>query len=59
MIDARNLPKRYSQTAAVDDLSFRVKAGRVAGPLGRNWSETSTTMRMIVGLNPPTSKGNP
>ena len=55
MIDARNLTKRYGATLAVDDLSFSVEPGRVTGFLGPNGSGKSTTMRMIVGLDAPTS----
>lgn len=55
MIEARNLTKRYGRVVAVDDLSFSVTAGQVTGFLGPNGSGKSTTMRMIVGLDAPTS----
>ena len=55
MIEARNLSKAYGETLAVDDLSFTVEAGQVTGFLGPNGSGKSTTMRMIVGLDAPTS----
>lgn len=55
MIEARSLCKRYSETVAVDDLTFTVAAGQVTGFLGPNGSGKSTTMRMIVGLDTPTS----
>lgn len=55
MIEARSLSKRYGGTLAVDDLSFTIGAGRVTGFLGPNGSGKSTTMRMIVGLDAPTS----
>ncbi len=55
MIEATNLSKRYGDTVAVDDLSFTVEAGHVTGFLGPNGSGKSTTMRMIVGLDAPTS----
>jgi ABC-2 type transport system ATP-binding protein len=55
VIDAHNLTKRYGATLAVDDLSFSVEPGRVTGFLGPNGSGKSTTMRMIVGLDAPTS----
>lgn len=55
MIDARNLSKRYGSTLAVDDLTFTVAAGQVTGFLGPNGSGKSTTMRMIVGLDAPSS----
>ncbi len=55
MIEARNLSKRYGDTLAVDDLSFDVLPGRVTGFLGPNGAGKSTTMRMMIGLDAPTS----
>jgi ABC-2 type transport system ATP-binding protein len=55
MIVARALTKRYLRTVAVDDLSFEVTPGVVTGFLGPNGSGKSTTMRMIMGLDNPTS----
>ncbi|MEU1343056.1 ATP-binding cassette domain-containing protein [Streptomyces sp. NPDC090075] len=55
MIDARQLTKRYGEKTAVDGLEFVVKPGTVTGFLGPNGAGKSTTMRMIVGLDAPTS----
>jgi ABC-2 type transport system ATP-binding protein len=55
MIEARGLTKRYGDKLAVDDLSFTVSPGRVTGFLGPNGAGKSTTMRMILGLDRPTS----
>src|SRR5258708_33520047 len=55
MIEVRNLTKRYGETSAVNDLTFTVKPGVVTGFLGPNGSGKSTTMRMILGLDAPTS----
>jgi ABC-2 type transport system ATP-binding protein len=55
MIVARALTKRYRKTLAVDSLSFEVTPGVVTGFLGPNGSGKSTTMRMIMGLDVPTS----
>jgi ABC-2 type transport system ATP-binding protein len=55
MIEARHLSKRYGDTMAVDDLSFTVHPGMVTGFLGPNGAGKSTTMRMILGLDAPTS----
>lgn len=55
MIEARGLTKRYGKTLAVDDLSFKVKPGRVTGFLGPNGAGKSTTMRMVLGLDNPTA----
>lgn len=55
MIEARGLTKRYGDTTAVDNLSFAIAPGIVTGFLGPNGSGKSTTMRMILGLDNPTS----
>jgi ABC-2 type transport system ATP-binding protein len=55
MIEARGLTKRYGDKLAVDQLSFTVEPGHVTGFLGPNGAGKSTTMRMIVGLDMPTS----
>src|SRR5580698_1274641 len=55
MIVVDGLTKRYGRTLAVDHLSFEVTPGVVTGFLGPNGSGKSTTMRMIMGLDNPTS----
>ena len=55
MIESRGLTKRYGEKVAVDDLTFEVKPGMVTGFLGPNGAGKSTTMRMIMGLDAPTS----
>jgi ABC-2 type transport system ATP-binding protein len=55
MIEARGLTKRYGGKVAVDDLTFTVRPGVVTGFLGPNGAGKSTTMRLILGLDSPTS----
>ena len=55
MIEARGLTKRYGDTLAVDDLSFSVAPGKITGFLGPNGAGKTTTMRLILGLDRPTS----
>ncbi|MEV4736591.1 MULTISPECIES: ABC transporter ATP-binding protein [unclassified Microbacterium] len=55
MIHAQALTKRFGAKVAVDGIDFSVAAGRVTGFLGPNGAGKSTTMRMIVGLDRPTS----
>jgi ABC-2 type transport system ATP-binding protein len=55
MIEARAVSKRYGEKVAVDDLTFTVKPGVVTGFLGPNGAGKSTTIRMIMGLDSPTS----
>ncbi|PWI05336.1 multidrug ABC transporter ATP-binding protein [Streptomyces sp. NWU339] len=54
-IDVQNLTKEYGTRRAVDDLTFRVPPGRVTGFLGPNGAGKSTTMRLVLGLDRPTS----
>jgi ABC-2 type transport system ATP-binding protein len=55
MIEARGLSKRYGDTLAVDHLSFTVEPGRITGFVGPNGAGKTTTMRLILGLDRPTS----
>ncbi|MFZ4895643.1 ABC transporter ATP-binding protein [Plantibacter sp. Mn2098] len=55
MIQAEHLSKRYGEKRAVDDVGFTIRPGQVTGFLGPNGAGKSTTMRMIVGLDRPTS----
>jgi ABC-2 type transport system ATP-binding protein len=55
MIEAQGLTKDYGDKRAVSDLSFTVQPGVVTGFLGPNGSGKSTTMRLILGLDAPTS----
>ena len=55
MIQIDEVTKRYGNTVAVDRLSFEVREGEVTGFLGPNGAGKSTTMRMMIGLDSPTS----
>ncbi|MFF8572680.1 ABC transporter ATP-binding protein [Streptomyces sp. NPDC015408] len=55
MIEVVGLTKRYGEILAVDDLTFSVRAGEITGFLGPNGAGKSTTMRMVLGLDAPTS----
>jgi len=55
VIEVRDLSKSYGHTRAVDHLSFVVQPGKVTGFLGPNGAGKSTTMRLILGLDRPTS----
>jgi ABC-2 type transport system ATP-binding protein len=57
MIQASGLTKRFGDKVAVDHADFTVAAGTVTGFLGPNGAGKSTTMRMILGLDRPTSGG--
>jgi ABC-2 type transport system ATP-binding protein len=55
MIELNRLTKRFGPVTAVDDLSVTVSPGRVTGFLGPNGAGKTTTMRIILGLDAPTS----
>lgn len=51
MITSEHLTKHYRKKLAVNDLSFKVKTGKVTGFLGPNGAGKSTTMRLMLGLD--------
>ncbi len=54
-VEVDRLTKRFGPVLAVDELSFTVLPGRVTGFLGPNGAGKSTTLRVLLGLNAPTS----
>ena len=55
MIEVEGLTKRFGALLAVDNLSFTVRPGLVTGFLGPNGAGKTTTMKVILGLDAPTS----
>jgi ABC-2 type transport system ATP-binding protein len=55
MIEVRDLTKDYGDERAVNRLSFTARPGVVTGVLGPKGAGKSTTMRLILGLDAPTS----
>ncbi|HEX3921248.1 MAG TPA: ATP-binding cassette domain-containing protein [Streptosporangiaceae bacterium] len=55
MIEVDRLRRRFGAVTAVDGLSFTVRPGRVTGFLGPNGAGKTTTLRLILGLDRPTS----
>ena len=53
-ITVENLTKKFGDFTAVDHISFRVYRGEIFGFLGPNGSGKTTTIRMLLGLLPPT-----
>ncbi|MGQ0811709.1 MAG: sulfate/molybdate ABC transporter ATP-binding protein [Nitrospiraceae bacterium] len=54
-IEVRQLSKRFGSVSAVSDVSFVVEAGELWGLLGPSGSGKTTVLRMIAGLETPTS----
>ncbi len=55
MIELAGLTKVFGSTRAVDDLTCTIEPGVVTGFLGPNGAGKTTTMRLILGLDRPTS----
>jgi ABC-2 type transport system ATP-binding protein len=55
VIEVDHLVKRFGRVTAVDGLTFTVRPGHVTGFLGPNGAGKTTTMRVILGLDVPTS----
>ena len=55
MIEVQHLSRRYGDTVAVDDVSFRVGRGEVVGLLGHNGAGKTTIMKMITGYLEPSA----
>jgi ABC-2 type transport system ATP-binding protein len=49
-----NLGKKYGQQWAVQGLNFQAQPGEIIGFLGPNGAGKSSTLKMLVGLLPPT-----
>ena len=54
IISVQNLTKKFGDFAAVDNVSFDVKAGEIFGLLGPNGAGKSTTLRILSTLAQPT-----
>ena len=55
MIDVRGVTKRYGDKVALDDVTFSVQPGLVTGFVGPNGAGKSTLMRLVIGLDAPSS----
>ena len=55
VIEVEHLVKAFGTFKAVNDISFKVKRGEIFGFLGANGAGKTTAMRILTGLNQPTS----
>jgi ABC-2 type transport system ATP-binding protein len=55
IVSIERLTKRFGEVTAVDDLSFTVERGQVYGLLGPNGAGKTTALRVLMGLERPTS----
>ena len=55
VLSVNRLRRLYSDTVAVDGVSFEVQRGEIVGLLGPNGAGKTTTINMILGVLEPTS----
>lgn len=55
VIEIHNLTRKFGNFTAVDTISLTIDQGQIFGFLGPNGSGKTTTIRMLLGLLPPTS----
>ena len=54
IIEAQNLTKKFGDFIATNNISFKIKSGKIFGFLGPNGAGKSTTFKMLCGLLKPT-----
>ena len=55
VLQTQNLCKKYGKFNALSDLSINIPKGAIYGMVGRNGAGKTTLIRIITGLNNPTS----
>jgi simple sugar transport system ATP-binding protein len=55
LYEAHNATKKYGSFVALNNMNFHIERNEVVGLLGDNGAGKSTLVRMMSGINPPTS----
>ena len=55
IIETKGLTKQYPNKLAADNINMHIKKGDIYGLIGKNGAGKTTTMKMILGMNFPTS----
>lgn len=55
VIEVEQLSKIFGDFAAVNQISFKVKAGEIFGFLGANGAGKTTAMKILIGISTPSS----
>jgi ABC-2 type transport system ATP-binding protein len=54
-VNLQNVTKRYNEIVAVNNINLSINTGEIFALLGPNGSGKSTTLKMLMGLVPPTA----
>ena len=54
-VELRGVTKRYNEILAVNNINLNINSGEIFALLGPNGSGKSTTLKMLLGLVPPTA----
>jgi ABC-2 type transport system ATP-binding protein len=54
MLEVQSVSRDFGERRVLDDVSFSIDAGRMAGFIGANGAGKTTTMRIILGVLAPT-----
>jgi ABC-2 type transport system ATP-binding protein len=54
-VELRGVTKRYNEILAVNNINLAINSGEIFALLGPNGSGKSTTLKMLLGLVPPTA----
>ena len=55
VLETSELTKTYARKNAVDHINLKIRKGDIYGFIGKNGAGKTTTIKMVVGLNNPTS----
>ena len=56
VLEVQNLEKRYKKTKVLSNLNMKIEEGSIYGLIGKNGAGKTTLIRLICGLQKPTSR---
>lgn len=55
IVETKNLTKEFHNRSAVQNINMHIEAGEIYGFIGRNGAGKTTTMKLLLGMELPTS----